>query len=79
MTMLNVDSKTSYVQALEGGSAASLLCAVDLLDELGEIQRFLLSGAITGLPREYTTVLHERQDDLLSRVSLLVGHSLKAS
>jgi len=78
MTCINVDSKTTYVQALEGGAGASLLHAVDLLDELSEIQYFLLSGAITALSSDYTTVLHERQHDLLSRVSILVGHSIKS-
>lgn len=77
MTTTNVDSKNSYVQALEGGTAASLVHAVDLLDELGEIQCFLLSGAISALSVDITGVLHERQQDLLSRVSILVRHSQK--
>lgn len=73
MTTHNVDSKLAYVQALASGPDSSLSLAVDLLDELGEIQNFIMSGAVTGLGLNYLEVLHDRQADLLSQVSLLVS------
>ena len=74
MTTLNIDVKCKSVQA---SYDFSLVHASNLLNQMNDIQNFLLSGAICELPIDVSLSLQQRQSELLSEVSTIVHYNKK--